>query len=224
MRNPAETALRKKILGVLLRHARLRANLAIKDMAQLAGFSVGAISDYEYGRRDIALPQLEVLAHIYKVPIAYFWSGKPLPEDDGRSLPVAEAMELRQRIIGVLLRQARQDAGYTQADLAQVLECAPTRIANFEMGRTEIQLAELEALVEFLGLSLDYFLDEGITPQGQPVAGIDEMARLCELPHEVRKFLAHPGNILYIRVAMQLSKLPASALRSLGEGILDITY
>jgi len=224
MRNPAETALRKKILGVLLRHARLRANLTIKDTAQLSKFSTSAISDYEYGRRDISLPQLEVLAHIYKVPIAYFWSANPLPEDEDRALPVAEATELRQRVVGVLLRQARQDAGYTQTDLAEVLECAPTRIASFEMGRTEIPLADLETLAEALGLSIDYFLDEGIRPQGQPVAGINEMAQLCELPYEVRRFLAHPGNILYIRVAMQLSKLPASTLRSLGEGILDITY
>ena len=133
-------------------------------------------------------------------------------------------MELRQRIIGVLLRQARQDAGYTQAELAEVLDCTPARVASFEMGRTEIPLSELETIAEFLGLPIDFFLDEGIKPNGQQVAGIDEMTRLCELPQEVRAFLAQPANILYVRVAMQLSKLPASTLRSLGEGILDITY
>jgi transcriptional regulator with XRE-family HTH domain len=224
MRNPAEIALRKKILGVLLRHARLRANLTLKDVAQITDFPAGALSDYEYGRRDLSLPHLEVLAHVYRVPVSYFWSDNPFPEDDDRSLRVAEAVVLRQRIVGVLLRQARQDAGYTQAELAEVLECAPTRIANFEMGRTEIPLSELETLAEFLGLSVDYFFDEGIKPQDQKIASIDEMTKLSDLPQEARRFLAHPGNILYIRVAMQLSKLPASTLRSLGEGILDITY
>ncbi len=224
MRNPAEVALRKKILGVLLRHARLRANLTLKDVAQITGFPSSAVSDYEYGRRDIALTHLEVLAHTYRVPVAYFWTDRSLPEDEDRKLPTEQALALRQRIIGVLLRQARQDAGYSQSDLGEALDCTPARIASYEFGRAEIPLTELEILAEFLNVPLSYFLDEGIEPQGEAIAGIEEMKDLSALPEDVRRFVRQPSNLLFVRVAMQLSKLPASTLRSLGEGILDITY
>jgi transcriptional regulator with XRE-family HTH domain len=110
--------IRKRIFGVLLRNARTRAGMTIKEAAETTGFSSSAISDYEYGRRDISLPQLEVFAYSYRVPITYFWSDSPIPDDEDQDLPVGEAMALRRRIIGVLLRQVRVEGGYSQKDLA----------------------------------------------------------------------------------------------------------
>jgi len=226
--NQAQTeqtvVLRKKVLGVLLRHARLRANLTIKDVAQITGFSTGAVSDYEHGRRDLSLAQLEVLADVFRVPVAYFWSDSVLIRDEERTLPVEKILALRQRIIGTLLRQARMEAGHSQNDVAAFLDCPPSRIANYEFGRAEISLSELELLAEFLGVSMSYFLDQGIRPDGEQVADIDELKRLAELPEEIRKFMLYPGNELYLRIAMQLSAMPASTLRRVGEGLLDITY
>lgn len=216
--------IRKKILGVLLRNARLRAGMTIKDSARATGFSSSAISDFEYGRRDISLPQLEVLAHIYRVPITYFWSDAPISDDRDRDLDVEEAMALRRRIIGVLLRQARTEAGRSQKDLAGLLGCSTGRIANYEFGRTAIPLLELETLADYLGVRMSYFLDQGIRPRGEQVAGIDELERLAQLPEDVREFLFQPGNLLYVRVAMQLNALSAEALRNVAEGLLDITY
>lgn len=217
-------AIRKKIFGVLMRNARIRAGMSIKDAAQSTGFSSSAISDYEYGRRDISLPQLEVLAYMYRVPVTYFWSDEPIPENEDRDLPVEEAIELRRRIIGVLLRQARMEAGHSQKDLAKLLDCPSGRIANYEFGRTDIPLHELEQLAEYLEVPLSYFLDQGIRPQGDQVAGVDELERLAQLPEDVRAFMLQPGNLLYVRVAMQLSALSAESIRNVAEGLLDITY
>ena len=216
--------IRKKILGVLLRNARIRAGMTIKDAAGDTGFSSSAISDFEHGRRDISLPQLEVLAHIYQVPITYFWSDDPIPQDEQLGLPIPEAMELRRRIIGVLLRQARMEAGLSQKDLAKVLDCPSGRISSYEFGRTDIPLLELEKLANYLEVPLSYFLDQGIRPSGDQVAGMDELERLAQLPEDVRKFMLEPGNLLYVRVAMQLSGLSADTLRNVAEGLLDITY
>jgi|GEM_PF-4832965 len=55
-------ALRSKITGVLLKNARTRAGKSQKDCAKILGCSPRTISDYEYGRRDISLPELEALA------------------------------------------------------------------------------------------------------------------------------------------------------------------
>jgi len=216
--------IRKKILGVLLRNARIRAGMTIKDAAQVTGFPSSAVSDYEYGRRDISLPQLEVLAYTYRVPITYFWSDDPIPDDEDRDLPAEKAVELRRRIIGVLLRQARMEAGYSQKDLAKVIECPDSRISSYEFGRTDIPLSELEKLANYLDVPLAYFLDEGVRPSGNQIAGMDELERLSQLPEDVRTFILEPGNLLYVRVAMQLSKLSADEIRNVAEGLLEITY
>jgi transcriptional regulator with XRE-family HTH domain len=215
--------IRKKILGVLLRNARIRAGMSIKDAAEMVGVSSSTISDYEYGRRDLSLPHLEVLAYIYRVPITYFWSDDPIPDDD-RDLPVEEAMELRRRIVGVLLRQARMEAGHSQKDLAKLLGCSSSRIGSYEFGRADIPLLELETLATFLDVPMTYFLDQGIRPHGEQIAGMDELERLAQLPEDVRTFMLQPGNLLYVRVAMQLSALSAEAMRKVAEGLLEITY
>jgi transcriptional regulator with XRE-family HTH domain len=224
MQKPEAAIIRKKILGVLLRNARVHTGMTIKDAAQAAGFPSSAISDYEYGRRDISLPQLEVLAYTYRVPITYFWSDDPIPDDEDRDFPVERAMELRRRIIGVLLRQARMEAGHSQKDLAKALDCPSSRITSYEFGRTDIPLLDLEILANYLEVPLSYFLDQGIRPHGDQIAGTDELERLAQLPEDVRKFMLQPGNLLYVRVAMQLSALSAEAIRNVAEGLLDITY
>lgn len=224
MQEPEAAAIRKKILGVLLRNARTRAGMTIKDASEVTGLSSSAISDFEYGRRDLSLPQLEILAYAYRVPITYFWSDDPFPDDEERDLPVEEAMGLRRRIIGVLLRQARMEAGHSQKDLAKFLGCSSGRIANYEFGRADVPLSDLERLVDYLDLSLSYFLDQGIRPQGDQIVGTDELERLAQLPEDVREFMLQPGNLLYVRVAMQLSALSADAIRNVAEGLLDITY
>jgi transcriptional regulator with XRE-family HTH domain len=217
-------SIRRKILGVLLRNARVRAGLSMKDAAKAVSFSSSAISDYEYGRRDISLPQLEALAHTYGVPITYFWTDDPIPDTNHVDFPIEKAMDLRRRIIGVLLRQARQDKDCTQQELADVLDCSSSRIGSYEFGRADIPLPELEKLAEFLEVPLSYFLDQGMTPGGERIAGAEEMEHLAELPEDVRKFLLQPANLLYVRVAMKLSSLSAETLRVIAEGLLDISY
>ena len=70
--NISETkaTLRRKILGVKIRHARTRAGLNLKEVGQVLGLSADTIADVEYGRSDISLPQLEVLALIFGVPVS----------------------------------------------------------------------------------------------------------------------------------------------------------
>ncbi len=53
---------------------------------------------------------------------------------------------------------------------------------------------------------------------------LEEIARFYELPQEVREFLANPANLLYINIAMRMSDLSAETLRSLAEGLLEVTY
>ncbi len=216
--------LRRKILGVRIRHARLSAGLSLREVGQGLGVPAGVVSELELGQRDPSLPQLEVMALLFNVPISYFWSNDPI-EAEKRPFPTVEAMALRQRIIGILLRQARTEAGRSKEDLANLLQVPVSQIEAYESGSVEIPLSHLELLAPVLNVSLDYFVDQGIpAPQNGDHVGLEQLARFSELPKETREFLANPANSLYINIAMRLSDLSAETLRSLAEGLLEVTY
>lgn len=216
--------LRQKIVGLKIRHARTEAGLTLKEVGQAVGLSTAAISEIEFGRQAVTLPQLEVMALLFNVPVSFFWSEDPI-ETTIRALPTVEAMALRQRIIGVLLRQARTEAGRSQEDVANLLGLPASQVVQYELGESQISLLELEKLAGYLNVTLDYFIDQGL-PFDQPNGHmtLDELTRFSELPKEVREFLANPANLLYINIAMRLSDLSADTLRSLAEGLLEVTY
>lgn len=217
--------LRRKILGVKIRHARIRAGLNLKDVGQALGLSADLVSDIEFGRRDVSLPQLEVMALIFSVPLIYFWSDDPI-EEPNLNFPTQEAMSLRNRIIGALLRQARTEAGRSQEELANLLGIPASRISSYEFGKMEIPLPELEQMADHLNVSLDYFIDQGIAANnsGGRETTLDEINQFSQLPEELRDFVSNPANILYINIAMKLSELSADTLRALAEGLLEVTY
>jgi transcriptional regulator with XRE-family HTH domain len=219
-----EAVLRKKMIGVLLRYARLRANLTVRDVSEATGYSANAIADHEYGRADLSLNELEVFAYLYHVPIAYFWNDGSIVEEEVEPLNAKAVINLRRRIIGTLLRQARTEGGYTESDLADTLGCDVDHIYSFESGEIDVPLTKLETLAWFLGVPMSYFFDQGIKPQGEQIADMDELEQLSDLPEDIRKFILQPNNLLYVRLAMKLSSLPASSLRKLGEGLMEITH
>ncbi|MGA9348947.1 MAG: helix-turn-helix transcriptional regulator [Anaerolineae bacterium] len=153
-------ALRSKIIGVLLKNVRTRAGRSQKDCARVLGCSPRTISDYEYGRRDISLPELEVLARFLQVPISHFWQEGPEAREEEEKSGSEEVMAIRRKIIGVLLRQARLTAKKTQKDCAEVLGCSVDRASQYERGQRDVPLPALEVLADFLGVPITHFLDE----------------------------------------------------------------
>ena len=65
-------ALRHRIVGALLRRARLEAGISQKDLAEVLGCSSGRLSAYEYGKRPIPLAALELLAQQLDLSLEYF--------------------------------------------------------------------------------------------------------------------------------------------------------
>jgi transcriptional regulator with XRE-family HTH domain len=204
----------------------------LKEVGQALGLPAETVGEIEFGRLPVSLPQLEVMSLIFDVPVTYFWSEEPIKEAN-LEYPTREAIALRQRIIGGLLRKARIEAGRSQEELAHILGVSTGRIADYEFGRAAIPLQELEVLAEQLKRSLTYFIDKGIPvsrrsePNGHaapPPAVLDESGEIQQLPEEVREFLSNPANLLYVNIAMKLSELSADTLRSLAEGLLEVTY
>jgi len=216
--------LRNRIIGVLLRDARVRAGKSKRECAEVLGVSPATIDAYEEGRKLISLPELEMLAYFLRIPLRWFLNPEARLPAEEPSPPGREAIQLRHRIIGALLRQARMEEGKTQREMAQVLGCSPRRIASYEYGERPIPVAELEVLARALNRSLEYFLDQETGPLGRWEKEQELLDAFRELPREVQEFVTKPVNRSYLEVAMRLAEMPAGSLREIAEGLLEITY
>ncbi|MBM4431451.1 MAG: helix-turn-helix transcriptional regulator [Chloroflexi bacterium] len=67
------------------------------------------------------------------------------------------APRIRRKIVGTLLRLARQKTGKSQKDCAAFLSIPARRFSEYERGERDIAASELEALAPHLGVSTDYF-------------------------------------------------------------------
>ena len=70
----------------------------------------------------------------------------------------SDAVVLQLKIIGVLMRAAREKAHRTVNEVAVRLGVTPTRVRQYERGAREITLPELEDLALFLQIPLSFFL------------------------------------------------------------------
>jgi transcriptional regulator with XRE-family HTH domain len=226
MEIPQVMSIRNRIIGVLVRRARLNAGKSQRECAQFLGCSSFMFSQYEQGRRGLSLPQLEVLAYLLDVPSASLWDdGYTQPEEPpAETLPLAQMMLLRRKILAVQFRQCRHAAGLTQRELGQLLGCSADIVSEYERGKRDIPLAELETAAERCGKGLPDFLDEQTIPLSAAEQDRQTLARLSELPPAVRDFVLNPTNTLYLRIAILLSSMKADSLRQIAETILDITY
>ncbi len=64
--------LRHRVVGARLRQLRQQKDLTQADVAELLGCSASTISDYEYGRRGIAVADLEIIGRGMGVTLDYF--------------------------------------------------------------------------------------------------------------------------------------------------------
>lgn len=65
-------ALRQRIIGAMLRQARLQAGLSLDSLANEVSLSVERLTTYEYGQYPIPLPELEALARALNRPLRDF--------------------------------------------------------------------------------------------------------------------------------------------------------
>jgi transcriptional regulator with XRE-family HTH domain len=217
-------ALRNRIIGLLLRDAREKAGRTKTECAEALDVSPSTITAYEEGQQSISLPELEVLTYLLNTPVDRFWEHAPKLLKGEGSPKFQRVLGLRQRIVGTLLRQARQEKDITQKELAEVLDCSPSLISDYEHGEQAIPMAELETLARHLQVPMEYFLDDQAGPVGAWHRQQQVQRSFQEIPPEMQEFVIKPVNIKYLEVAMRLAKMPAGGLRSIAEGLLEITY
>lgn len=216
----------KATIAKRIRQTRLRAGLSMDEVGQSIGASADVVANIEAGQHDPSLPQLEVMGLIFNVPITDFWSAET-PEAP-KQYPTLDAINLRQRIIGILLLQARTETGQSVEDVAKRLNIPAEQLSRYEMGEIEIPLSQLIVLADNFSLSLNHFLDNAIAitdeTLSQQLTALEQLFQFSQLPEDTRDFLANPANLLYLNIAMRLSELSVDTLRGLAEGLLEVTY
>lgn len=215
--------LRARKIGVLLRSARLAAGKSPEQCAQAIGTSSSTIEAYELGENSPTLPELEALAYYLNTPLTYFW---------GREVGLANKPEnvvndpqllfrLRNHIIGIILRQARQEAGLSQEDVADRAGIIADKVDAYELGEQPIPLPELEVLANAVNRPLKHFQD-GHGAIGSWIRQKQALLAFVDYSPELQDFISNPANRPYLELAQRLSVISLDQLRGLAEGIMEI--
>ena len=221
--NNAQITIREKKLGLLIRDARMAERRSLKECADAIGVKSGLFRAYEEGRRAPSLPELETLVYYLKLPISQFWGKETKSDTAAAELPdTARLIALRQRMIGALLRQERNNVNMSIRHLATETGITQGRLNSYELGAHAIPVPELESILAVLGSRVETFFDQN-GPIGQWMTSQRALQKFLELPEEMQNFVCQPVNRPYLDLAMKLSDMSKEKLRSVAEGLLDIT-
>ncbi len=157
MSRPEEPLIRHKIMGILLRHARQRAGRSQAELAALLHMPASRYAQYEYGQRELSLPELEVVAELCDVPLGFFFDDQASVEDEGVGLPHVATQRIRHKMAGTLLRKARQCASKSQKEVAEALSIPARHVSEYESGDRDIPGSALIALASYLHVEPGYF-------------------------------------------------------------------
>jgi len=222
--NNAQITIRAKKLGLLIRDARMSARRTVKECAVAIGVKTGLFRAYEEGIRSPSLPELETLVYYLRIPISQFWA-KDIQLDTTspiESLDMPRLVSLRQRMIGVLFRQERTQVNMSLRQLAEKTEIPQARLKAYELGTKSIPLPELEIILEAMGSRIEGFFDRS-GPIGEWMKDQQSIQKFLELPEDLQDFVCQAVNRPYLELAIKLSDMSKERLRSVAEGLLDIT-
>lgn len=215
--------LRTKKIGILMIDARRSARQTPESCAHVMQVSLEEYRKFEYGEIMPSLPQLEVLAYYLDIPLDHFWGNKATSEEPLFSLNTMALLPLRNRVIGITLRQLRLNAEVSAEDFAAQMDLDPTLLNRYELGEEAIPLPLLEQLLAALNENISIVADQ----HGQIGKWYKQQKAVGSLetyPVEIQDFVAKSINEPYLELARKLSELDAKKLRSIAEGLLEITY
>jgi transcriptional regulator with XRE-family HTH domain len=216
--------LRAKKLGILIKDARSIAGKTLKECGEAVGVSGSTISSYERGNSSPSLPELEMLSYFLGVPIQRFWKEIILSNEETLldQLEIEHALVIRNRQIGSILQNARENLDLTYEEITEKTGITYGRMKRFETGDSPVPLPELELLSNELGITMGEFF-ESETEIGKWITSQESISKFAELPVELQAFVTKPVNIPYLEIAQKLSHFSADQLRTIAENLLEIT-
>lgn len=220
----AQITIREKKLGLLIRDARVAERRSIKECADAIGVKVGIFRAYEEGRKAPSLPELEALVYFLKISIFQFWGNETISDTPPQmeADDITRLIGLRQRMIGALIRQERTNKNISIRQIATDTGISQSRLKSYELGERPISVPELESILLVIGAPMENLFDQS-GPVGQWLNNQRALQKFKDLPEEIQNFVCQPVNRPYLELSMKLSSMSREKLRSVAEGLLDIT-
>lgn len=224
MNMDVQVNLRTRKLGILIKDARLSVNKTLKECAHAVGITTGILKAYEEGRRAPSLPELEILAYYFNLPMGHFWSNDVVSDNTSpiQSINLQALIGIRQRMIGAMLRKQRMESGTTIKALSKLSGISTSRLTAYELGETAVPVPVLEGLMSILDANIENLFDHS-GPVGKWLGEKKVIQEFLQLPPELQEFVCKPVNQPYLELAISLSGLSTEKLRSVAENLLDIT-
>lgn len=221
---PIAAVIRSKKLGILIQSARSSAGKSIEECAAALNISNEQMESFEGGEASPSLPELEALAFYLKVPLDYFWGREVIDaiQKEPQVFEKDRLMRLRNRVIGASLRKARLEAGMTSLELANTVSIDEEQLNQYELGAESIPLPELELLATNVNGTIRDFQDSR-GPIGTWIRQQRVMQNFDDLSPELQDFISKPINRPYLEISQRLSEMSVEKLRTVAEGLLEIT-
>lgn len=172
-----DAVMQKLSVGDKIRIVRENQAKTMTELASAAGISVSYLSQIERSQVQPAVRTVNNLAKALGVPVS--------------------SLVGKGGLLGSKVRQARDEQGLTQAELAQAAGVSPGLIGQVENGRVQPSLQTIEALARVLGSSPCYFITDD--------AGIQEMLGIMR--PEVRELLQQPHVQSVLRLVCDCTEL-----------------
>jgi transcriptional regulator with XRE-family HTH domain len=225
MDNQTLIKLRTKKLAILMLNARQVSKRSQEECADFLGIPLEQYQAYENGLQAPSLPELESFAFFLDIPLNHFWGKEALAvnkEDEAKST-FKSLRQLRNRIINARIGLEKTQADLSNEGLAEKTGIASDTLNKYEKDNQPIPLPQLEILAQTLGIPIEIFFDQK-GPAGQKRTDQEQLKALKEMPEELQRFICQPVNRPYIELAHRLQGLSVEKLRSIAEGLLEITY
>jgi transcriptional regulator with XRE-family HTH domain len=79
---------------------------------------------------------------------------------------------MRSREIGERIKQAREEIGLTQLELAARLKCTQSALSNYELGKRKLNLTLLIEVAQILNKPIDFFTESTAEDKSDENAGL----------------------------------------------------
>lgn len=161
-----------EILNKRIQNIRKANRRSIHDCASLLDITKEQYLGFENGTAQLTLPDVELLARFFDVPLTAFFDESPL---DNLTLSLPERSHrpqykhLRHKMIRAKFNMLREKTGVTLEELHEKTGIPQKDLSDFDNISTPIPISNLIMIADCLGESLDYFLDENYqTIENQP--------------------------------------------------------
>lgn len=204
---------RSRQLGKVLETSRENAEKTLIKTAAFLGVSPDDLLRFERGETTPSLPQLEVLAEVFRVSVHDFID----PATRMQSVRKLEAekvpslVDVRSRIIAIQLKRARISQNIQLADLASSIGVTSDELEVMEAGDIPVPFSVLEKACERLSISITSLLSSSDIEKAELVEDKSD-----ELPGEWVEFLKDPANVPYLKLACGLKTIDPAVISQLG--------